>query len=328
MAFRKTFWTILFVLVLGAVSTSPVKAQTPAQDFVNQAQSDYKTLANFMNGPFSKSLGFFSTLGWDNPPGVFDFVMGPHFEIGVGAGADFITLPNLNSLSLPAIVANSNISFPSGIPLPFPIATARLGLMNGLDIGFRYTTLPSISVAGVSANYSGWGLDLRYKILDGIQLPTVTMGISWDQMNGNVGLASNINQNSIYTDSGQQYNVNVSGKTAYDLNWNSKSFGAKIEVGKDLGVVYPFAAIGFQRNSGVISTTLTGNGNYTLTTNPGGVPSGSGSLNLLAVSAAPPTLLEPKFVVGLDFGVGLHWAIVGESNGTDIAGSTSFRVQF
>ncbi|HTC19254.1 MAG TPA: hypothetical protein VK859_00295, partial [bacterium] len=103
-------------------------------------------------------------------------------------------------------------------------------------------------------------------------------------------------------------------------NWDTKSFGAQLQVGKDLGIVFPFAAVGFQRNSGSISSVMDGNGTVTVTT-----PT---PVNLNVTSSAPPVYFEPKFVLGLDFGVGLHWAIVGESNGTDIAGSTSFRLQF
>jgi len=110
------------------------------------------------------------------------------------------------------------------LPIPFPVLTGRLGLFSGLDIGFRYTTLPAITIAGVNANYSGWGLDLRCKILDGLELPTVTLGMGYDTLNGTVSVATNVNQNSTYTDPSDSsvYNVTVSGLTTYALNWNTK----------------------------------------------------------------------------------------------------------
>jgi hypothetical protein len=93
-------------------------------------------------------------------------------------------------------------------------------------------------------------------------------------------------------------------------------------VGKNLGILYPFAGIGFQRNSGTITSTISG---LTATldasdTNP--VPS--------AVSSSAPVVLEPKYVLGFNLGagLGLQWAVMGESNGTDIAGNTSFGLQF
>lgn len=305
-----------------------VHAQTPSQDFKNQAQADYQTISNYVNSQFAKSLGFITTLGWNTPPSVFDIVSGPRLEIGVGAGADLMGLPNLNNLNLGAVNLGSNFNLPSSVPFPFPVVTGRVGLANGLDFGLKFLYLPMINLpdAGFAANYFGWGLDLRYKVLDGAYLPTVTVGVSLDSMQGSFNLATAINQTSQYTDpnNGLPYNVTVNGQNNYNLAWDTKSFGVQVEFGKDLNVVYPFAAVGFQRNSGSITSTMAGNGTYTLT----GVGGGSGNINLLSASTDPPVYFEPKFVVGLDFGVGLHWAIVGESNGTDIAGSTSFRVQF
>ncbi len=316
---------IAFVLGLTFSAVEKVQAQV-TQDFINQAQADYQTIDNYVNSQFAKSLGFYTTLGWNTPPGVFDILTGPRVELGIGAGADFMTLNSLKNLNLGAVNVSSNFSLPSSVPLPFPVITGRVGLMNGLDLGLKLNYLPLVSLpdVGFAANFFGWGLDLRYKILDGIYVPTVTVGVSWDDMQGSFSLVTNINQSSTYVDpnTSTSHSISVSGTNHYTLNWDTKSFGAKLEVGKDLGVAFPFAAIGFQRNSGNVSSVFAGNGSFTV---DGG---GSTPINLLALNNASPVYFEPKFVVGLDFGAGLHWAVVGESNGTDIAGSTSFRVQF
>jgi hypothetical protein len=140
-------------------------------------------------------------------------------------------------------------------------------------------------------------------------------------MKGSFSLATSINQTSTYNDGGAN-SIDFTGNNNYTLNWDTKSFGAQLQVGKDLGIVFPFAAVGFQRNSGTISSSMNGTGNVSVNSGP------NTPVNLLVTSNSPPVYFEPKFVLGLDFGAGLHWAIVGESNGTDIAGSTSFRVQF
>jgi hypothetical protein len=237
---------------------------TPADDFVTDMKSDYHLIADTVNAPFAKSLGFFSTLGWSTPPGVFDFMAGPHIEVGLGAGADLINLPSLDKLTTLASAANQNIDLPGFVPVPFPVGTARVGLMNGLDLGLKVLYLPDISLAGFAANYTGWGLDLRYKILDGsAALPTVTAGISWDNMDGNISIITGINQTGSYVDSHNSttYNdLSLSSTSTYALAWNVKSFGAHVDVGKDLGILYPFVSVGFQRNSGSVSSTLSSSG--------------------------------------------------------------------
>jgi len=317
---------IFLALVLGLFFIGKAGA-TPEQDFQTQAQTDYVTITNYVDAQFAKSMGFITTLGWNTPPSVFDIVSGPRVEVGVGAGADLMGLPNLNNLSLGAINLGSNFNLPSTIPFPFPVISGRVGLANGLDFGMKFLYLPMITLPDVnfSGNFWGWGLDLRYKVVDGVNLPTVTVGVSLDSMQGNFSLGTAINQTSTYNDGGTSYpNINFTGTNNYTLDWNTKSFGAQVQVGKDLKVLYPFAAIGFQRNSGSITSTMTGNGTLNI---PGSATSPS-NVNVSATSTDPPVYFEPKYVLGLDFGQGLHWAVVGESNGTDIAGSTSFRVQF
>jgi hypothetical protein len=326
---HKMFLRICLVLILGLGIASRSAASSGTNDFEAQATADFQAIADFMNGPFVNSLGFFTGLGWTGTPSAFDFVSGPHFELGLGVGADFIRLPDVSTLNLPAISASSNVSLPGALPIPFPIVTGRVGLFSGLDIGFRYTYLPPIAIAGVSANYTGWGLDLRCKVLDGIQLPTVTLGMSFDTMNGTVSIATNVNQNTTYYDSNDSstYNVNVTGLTTYALNWNTRSVGGKLVVGKGLGILYPFAAIGFQRNEGGVTSSMTGVFTETLS---GGANNGSANSTIIGISSGAPVVLEPKYVLGIDVGggMGIHWALVGESNGTDIAGTTSLRGQF
>ena len=324
MVFQKFTQLFLAVGFIGMVGINPTKAVADAtSDFEIQATNDYKTISDYVNGTFAKSMGFFTTLGWNTPADVFDLLSGPRVELGIGVGADLIHIPNLNSLSLQAIDLGSNISIPSVIPAPFPVITGKIGLLNGLDLGVKFNYLPLVSIpdAGFAAKFYGWGLDLRYKILDGVYLPTVTVGVSWDQMKGSFSLATSINQTSTYNDGGSN-TVDFKGNNNYTLNWDTKSFGAQLQVGKDLGMVFPFAAVGFQRNSGTISSSMNGIGNLSVNGNP------NTPFNPSVTSNAPPVYFEPKFVLGLDFGSGLHWALVAESNGTDIAGSTSFRVQF
>lgn len=323
---------LLFATLLSLCPASG-SAATANDDFVAQMSTDYQLIADYVNSQFTKSMGLFNTLGWHTPPVVFDMLGSPKVEIGVGGGADFIGISSINNLQLQALVGSSNVNFPSVVPIPFPVGTARVGLVNGLDLGFKLGYLPLISLPdfGFSADYLGWGLDLRYRILDGLELPTVTVGVSWDTMKGNVSVSTNVNQRSTYTDpnDGLSYDAVLSGTTVYALNWDVKTFGAHLTVGKNLGMVYPFAGVGFSRHSGSVSSTVSGAVTETVSGPlPAMVPIGSSTQNVIITSQGRPNVFEPKFTLGFDLGEGLKWAVVGESNGTDVAGSTSFRIQF
>jgi hypothetical protein len=329
MNFRKTLLVISFTLACGL--NSAAQAGQDTTDFINQVNSNFQSIAVFMNGPFVNSLGFFTSLGWDSTPTVYDLASGPHFSVNVGAGADFIGLPNTNNLSLPFISASSTLNFPTGIPLPYPVINARLGLFNGFDVGFRYTYLPPISVSGVAGNFNGWGLDLRYKLFEGAALPTVTLSTSFDSMTGSFSVnTASFNESGInYTDpnSNDNYpNASLTGNSNYTLNWNTQTVGAKVTVGKSLGILYPFAGIGFQRNSGTVTSTF--GGNFTANLNGGAETPTQFTSNQM--SAGAPVVLEPTYTLGLKFGAGLgfEWLFLGESNGTDIAGTTTLGLQF
>jgi hypothetical protein len=320
---KKTkFGMRLFLLLsfgfFGATASS--LAQTPQQQFNAQVTSDFQTISDYINGQFAKSMGFFSTLGWNTPPTVFDLVGNPKVQIGLGVGADLMSLSGINSLPVSLINVGSTVGIPNFLPLPFPILTARIGVLKGLDLGVRVSYIPQFDISdiGLGVGNTGYGISLRYKIFDGLGLPTVTVATTWDKMTGHFSLATNFDQSGYYN---TVNSYEVSGTATYQQNWDVESFGAQLQVGKDLGVIYPFCAVGVQRNSGSVYSSFTAVGQETFNSTPS-------SLNITAGSSSLPVILEPKFVAGFDVGAGFHWGVVAESNGTDIAGSTSFRVQF
>src|SRR5579859_2077980 len=97
----KTLRLTLLSMALGFGVVRSVSAQAAAS-FAQQVQPDALTIAQFVNAPFAKSMGFISTLGWNTPPGVFELttVAGPHVEVGVGAAADLMNFPSLSTLNL------------------------------------------------------------------------------------------------------------------------------------------------------------------------------------------------------------------------------------
>jgi hypothetical protein len=308
------------ILAVGFVfwGISPAQAATTAQ-FLDAAKSDYQTISDYLTGKFAKNLGMFNTLGWNTAPTVLGLENSREVEFSLGGGAQFISFPDIQTLPLSALAVDSNVKVPSTVPAPIPVASLRVGLTNGLDIGFRYTYLPDISLPdiGFLAHFMGCGVDLRYCLFEGSELPSVSVGVSWDTLNGGFTVATDVGQTSTY----QGSSVALSGKTNYSLNWNIKSFGSRLMLGKNLGRLYPFCAVGFERHSGWVSSATIANVATT-------VDSSSDARVITVTSSGAPDILEPKFVLGFDMGEGFHWGVTGESNGTDLAACTAFRAQF
>jgi hypothetical protein len=312
--FKKTILAMGFVFAI----VSPAKAATPAE-FVTAVTSDYQVISDYLTGQFAKSLGMFNTLGWNTAPTPLGMETSREVEFGLGGGAQFISFPDLQSLSLDVLNVDSNVKVPSTVPAPIPVASLRVGLTNGLDIGFRFAYLPDISLPdiGFLAHFMGCGVDFRYCLFEGTELPSISVGVSWDTLNGGFTVGTDVGQNALY----QGSDTSLSGNSNYALNWNIKSFGSRLMLGKNLGRLYPFCAVGFERHSGTITSTTIA----TVATTVDGTP---GTSVITVTSAGAPVVFEPKFVLGFDMGEGFHWGVTGESNGTDLAACTAFRAQF
>ncbi len=346
---RKSLLLWMLLLVFG-VTPKISWGQVPnpgqaAADFAAQAQTDFQNVSTFINNQFAPNLGFFSTLGWNTPPTVFNWtsVSGPHIEVGAGVGADFFKISSA-PLTL-NVLTNSSESNPGqelnnaiqgvglpGLPVPYPFATIRLGLFEGLDIGFRYTEIPSVAVNtstyNVTAHYTGYGFDLRYKLIQGHDLPNLTMGVHWNTLNGNISLGASANQTSTYTDSGSTYDVNVAGNAIYDESWKINDFGPELTMGYNLlGILYPYAGIGFERYSGSVSANLQGSVTVTASTRPPDPPGSSqANVPMNYVNTQAPATTEVHYLVGVD--ILSFWSVVGEANGPAESLNTSFRMQF
>lgn len=343
MTFVKRFFLLITLLCLFTAPKISL-GQTPAQvaaQFSQSATNDFGTVSTFINSQFAPNLGLFSTLGWDTPPNIFQItnVIGPKFSLGVGVGADFFKIAdtplNLSVLNNDPDASNpgqqlnqslKNVGLP-GLPIPFPFATLRIGLIDGLDIGFRYTELPNISASSssfnVAAKYTGYGFDLRYKLLATHGLPDLTMGIHWNTLNGSIALGGSANE----TDPDYQgYTAVVNGTATYTESWNINDFGPEVQLGYNLaGILYPYIGVGFERYSGRVTSTMSGTVNAQLTNNTIPAETASTNIPLSLANGQPPTVIEPKYTVGLD--IGSFWTTVFETNGTIIAGDTSFRIQ-
>jgi hypothetical protein len=321
-----------FVLLLGgflSLTVSLSRAATPNQNFDAQANADSQLITRNLNRTFAGNSGFFTSLGWNSPSSGFELLLGPRMELGIDLGADFVSFPSFASLPLGALRSTSIVTMPSNLPAPYTALTGRVVLFHNFDAGVRMTYLPVVNFAdtGITTNFIGLGFEARYKILEGVGFPDISLGLSWDTQAGNFSKTSGVNQASTYTDptSGLVYDVSVVGNSLYSMKWDVRSLGVKMVLGKDLGAAYPFIAVGFQTNTGTVSSNLSGPVTATLSGPPGG---GTSTPDITSSSSTIPVDTEPKFAIGIDTGRGFHWTLVGESNGTDVAVDMSFRAQF
>lgn len=326
MSIRNIGLSLFLGMGLVLLGAQAVQAQT-ITDVENEIIGNVQTVMDVINEPFSKSMGLFSTLGWNTSPAVFDLVAGPRIEIGVGVGAQLMNLPDLGSLSsmgVTVLPGDVGLDIPTFIPIPFPVATGRIGLMNGLDAGLKVAYFPEVNIPeiGFAAGFTGIGVELRYKFIQGDLLPDVTVAVSYDSMQGSISVATDVDYVLADYQGSGPVTVQSNTPTSYALDWDLQSFGAKVQVGKNLGALYPYASVGFQRHSGTVSSTF--DGDFQVDFN------GSTNNNFLinVVSASVPIVFEPKFVGGVDFGEGFIWGLVAESNGIDIAANTNFRLRF
>jgi len=306
-----------------------VQAGTPNQDFDAQAKLDSQIIADSLNRSFANSAGFFASLGWNNPSCGFESATGTRMELGLDFGLDFISFPSFSSLPLGALSGPAIVHMPVNLPALYPAIMGRITLFNRFDLGVRLTYLPVVTFydTNITTNFIGYGLNTRLRILQGEGLPDLSLGLSWANQNGNFSLASEADQNSTYKDptDGLTYNAMVAGRTFYSMNWDVKSFGIKMVLGKNLGFVYPFIALGLQAHSGTISSKLSGSVTETLSGPPGG---GTSNPDITASSSGSPIYSEPEYAIGIDSGGSFHWTLVGQSNGTDVAISMGFHTQY
>jgi hypothetical protein len=311
-------WKTLFWLLLWGAFVVPVHAAV-TDDFLNGVTGDYDAISSKLNSELGRVFGFYSTLGWNDGPSGLDLISGPHVEFGADLGLDFVKIDS-KSIPLSVLSPGSNVDIPSSIPFPYPVWHARVGVFKGFDIGMRATGYPRIHKDQISTANHGFGFALRYEALHGMTLPDVSVQVTWDRMKGDASFATDIDQQTTYTDGGTPYNATLTGQTLYQEIWDVRSFGLKVMVGKTVGIFHPYGAVGLQRYAGQVQSRL----GMDLTGTIEGFAPQSLSASPLVRSANPP-ITQPKFMVGFELGTGFYWSNLFETNGRDYAFSTGFR---
>jgi hypothetical protein len=322
---RTPLRTVLgLLLLLGGVGRGA--AATANDAFLADLNRDYDVLASYLNGELARTFGFYATLGWPTGPKVLDAVKGPRAQVGIGAGVDLVKV-DLDAVSLEALAAESNIDFPSTLPLPFPVWHGKIGLLRGLDFGLRATGYPRIQKDDFSTANRGLGFEVRLQALHGPTVPDVSVNLSWDRMQGDVYIYTEVDQQSPYEDGGSSYTATVTGDSVYMNAWDVRSFGLKVMVGRSLGLFHPFGALGIQRHAGRVDSRLTAEVDETLRDSGGVVVGTPTHVSLDLRRSAEPPVTQPKFILGFELGTGFRWSNLFETNGVDKAFATGFRLE-
>jgi len=331
---RGAFPILLAFLSLGALTSAPVAVaavdiNSVNAEYVADVESDYHTVSTFVNGQMARSFGFYSSLGWQVNPTVLDVIKGPRVGVGIGAGVDLLKVSDVNSLQLQVLESGGNIEIPKVLPLPFPVWHVKGGLLKGVDFGIRGGSIPRLKINEGRINFANksLGMELRCRAIAGKTLPTVTVSATWDRMEGDIYVANDVSQRAEYWDDGTLtwYTGTIEGQTVYHTDWNVRSFGMKVVVGKGFGMAYPFAGVGFQRNAGTVRSSLSVRVHESLTD---GVTTAEQDMALEYASGLRPKVVEPKILLGIDLGSVFYWNFLGETNAKDYAVSTGFRIQF
>ncbi|MBU1599659.1 hypothetical protein KKG61_06105 [bacterium] len=204
----KKFWAILMVTgLIGTFLASKGEAST---------LPDVKELVKDFEKPM---VGLLST-GILPPAGnLGGLVPIPHFSVGLTAPVKEIKYENPVDTKSESLYAS------------LPVAQARIGLFDGLeagpfkgmgaiDLGVKLGYIPKVDPIKSGSLYGG---DIRIGILkDGLATPSIALSITYNTLDLKLK------------------------DDDWEVNMDVKTTGVKLLVGKDLPILHPYAAIGYE----------------------------------------------------------------------------------
>lgn len=252
----------LLVAALMVVSVSGAFAQTT--DDIASLDTFKSAFTNFSD-EFARSLPMNSMIGlnWSDAY-IGQLLPIPSFGVGITSG--FTTIPasvftDLTS-DLGITVGGGIGDLPSvGIPLPGYAFDARLGgLVIPFDVGLKFGTIGSLELGDVEAEYTNFGIDFRYAVLDGGVLPKVSVGLGYNRLSGRVATPLGLGTTTIGSVAypGGEAVVSFS-DPKLDFDWAANVIDLKAQVSKSFLIVEPHFGLGAafgsaETNAGLKST--------------------------------------------------------------------------
>ncbi len=239
----------IVALVL-ALMLIPAVMPLVAQDGIADLDTFSKSFESFSE-EFTRSLPMNSTIGlnWSDAY-IGQLLPIPSLGLGITTGVTTIPLGVLEDLveDLGLDSGDALGDLPGlGIPLPGYAVDARIGgLILPFDVGIKLGLLPEVEVGDVKAEYTNFGLDVRYALLEGgIVMPKLSVGVGYNYLAGRISAPLGIGDTEISSVEyeGDTYILALTDPNI-DFDWTANVLDFKVQVSKQFFVIEPHLGLG------------------------------------------------------------------------------------
>ena len=252
---KRVLATVSFVLVLVIAAGGPVFAQSDEIAGLEVFSSGFESFSE----EFTKSLPMNSAIGLNWSDAYVGQLL-PIPSLGVGVTAGVTTIPSAafdDLISDLGVEVSGGISDLSavGLALPGYAFDARVGgLVLPFDVGLKFGTIGQIDLGDVEAEYTNFGVDLRYAVLDGGVLPKLSIGVGYNRLSGRVATPFDPSTTRVasVSDGSTTYDLLLS-DPQLEMEWTANVFDVKAQLSKSFLIVEPH--IGLAASFGSAETT-------------------------------------------------------------------------
>ncbi|TVR67524.1 MAG: hypothetical protein EA427_13485 [Spirochaetaceae bacterium] len=238
---------VLLVVLPGLMSLSAQDGGIPDLATFSESFEDFSS-------EFAKSLPMNSAIGlnWSDAY-IGQLLPIPSFGVGITTGFTTIPLGVLEDLvdDLGLDSGSALGDLPGiGAPLPGYALDARVGgFYLPFDAGIKFGTIPEMKIGDVSVEYTNFGFDVRYAVLEGgLVLPKISVGAGYNHLRGSVSAPLGIGNTRIASvpDPEDENNTYVLALTDpnVDFDWTANVLDFKVQVSKRFIVVEPHIGLG------------------------------------------------------------------------------------
>ena len=267
---------LILMLILLAFTVS-------AQDYnIDQIEKSFETFADETARALPMMAGM--GLNWN------DAYMGmfPRFGVGLTTGAVFIPMKAFEDVY--DLTGDDTLDDMPGIGIPMPMYSidGRIGIpILPMDVGLKVGVLNPRDILDITVNYSMFGGDVRYAVLEGNPLfPELSVGVGYTHMSGAISAPIPAQTMDISGYAGGAIgNELVVSDSDMLFDWSANVFDFKVQASKKLLLLNLSAGLGYS---------------YGITTAGGGITNGSVSVDNVTITDEQIDQLEDLTGVSID----------------------------